>query len=377
MRARLASISALLVATCVQIACRVDNSGLGTMPVLPHDASSVGAAGSSGGPDASGLAGTTGAAGSGLAGAGDAGTTGAAGDTGAAGTAAAGTTGEAGTTGAAGDTGAAGTTGAAGDSGAAGAGAAGDSGAAGAGAAGTGAAGTGAAGTGAAGTGAAGAAGTGAAGTGAAGTGAAGTGALPCNVVTCANGCCDGNKCVTDARSNNKCGTGGGQCKACGKCEMCTNAGTCDVDPGSSWNVVCGSAVMATQPDFGMNWDPHSGAIGGTQPDPFCQFEMPANSVSPDTAGVTDTIIDSFAPTWNQVVSPQGKPVKAADLMSSAKTWRLWVGDDDGCTARGCVGQEACEINQPLTVGALRTGSVTHTNLGSCTSLTVKFTCAQ
>jgi hypothetical protein len=41
------------------------------------------------------------------------------------------------------------------------------------------------------------------------------------------------------------------------------------------------------------------------------------------------------------------------------------------------VGQVICEINQPLTVGALRAGQVTHQNLGGCISMTVKFVCEQ
>jgi hypothetical protein len=80
---------------------------------------------------------------------------------------------------------------------------------------------------------------------------------------------------------------------------------------------------------------------------------------------------------WNSDITPSGKAIKAADLMSSAKTWRLWIGDSDGCNAHGCLGQEICEIDQPLTAGALISGQVVHQNLGSCLSLTVKFTCQQ
>jgi hypothetical protein len=87
--------------------------------------------------------------------------------------------------------------------------------------------------------------------------------------------------------------------------------------------------------------------------------------------------MNSFDPVWNYDVTPSGIPIKASDLMSTSKTWRLWIGDDDGCTARGCFGQEICEIDQPLTAGALIDGQVTHQNLMSCLSMTVKFVCVQ
>jgi hypothetical protein len=209
--------------------------------------------------------------------------------------------------------------------------------------------------------------------TGAAGTGAGGT--APCGPTNCPGGCCDLGRCIT-ARTASRCGTGGGACKACSKCELCTNAGACDIDPGSSWTIVAGQATVATSPDSGPNWDPHGGQIGGIQPDPFCQFEMPTGTVTQEAAGVTDTIIDSFKPVWNQVISPQGKTILASDLMSSSKNWRIWVGDDDGCTVRdGCIGTEICEFSQPLTAGVLRAGQVTHENLQSCLSVTVKFVC--
>ncbi len=127
----------------------------------------------------------------------------------------------------------------------------------------------------------------------------------------------------------------------------------------------------------GGPWDPHPSSSDGAQPDPFCEFEMPAGQVSPTTAGVTATLPDTFTPVWNTDVTPQKKGIKASDLMSSAGTWRLWVGDADGCTAKdGCVGQEICEVDQPLTAAALLTGQASYQNLMSCVSLTVKFVCA-
>ncbi len=166
-------------------------------------------------------------------------------------------------------------------------------------------------------------------------------------------------------------------CSACGKCLLCNTSGVCDVDPSSTWDVVCGQATIAqTQPN-GATWDPHTPGPDGTAPDPFCQFEMPANTTNPNLGKSSPTLPDTFSPVWNADVTPSGNPIKASDLMSSAKTWRLWIGDDDGCTARGCVGQELCEIDQPLTAGALINGQVVRQNLGSCLSMTVKFVCAQ
>jgi hypothetical protein len=367
------------------LACRVDNSGLGVaeMPVLPHDGGGSGSAGAQGAAGDQGAAGMTGGAAGNLP-TGVGGALGAAGDPGS-GTAgaqgAAGDQGTAGAQGAAGDQGTAGAQGAAGDQGAAGAqGAAGDQGAAGtSGAAGTqGTAGaTGAAGSGGHG-GAAGDQGTagtsGVAGSG--GSGGAG-GATPpaCGPKTCANGCCDATgKCVA-GRTTDSCGHGGAACAPCGGCMLCNASGACDVDPSSTWDVVCVSAVVApTQPN-GQTWDPKSNGPNGPNPDPFCQFEMPANTTNPNQGASSPTIVDSFTPMWNYDVTPASGPIKASDLMSTAKTWRLWIGDDDGCTARGCVGQEICEIDQPLPASALVTGQLTRQNLASCISLTVKFVC--
>ena len=343
------------------LACRVDNSGLGVaeMPVLPHDSGvATGSAGSQGTAGVQGAAGTT----SGMAGdtvSGGGGVTGVAGDQG---------SGIAGAQGAAGDQGSAGN-GAAGDQGSAGNGAAGDQGGAGIGAAGTqGTAGIGAAGNGAAGKGAAGSGGSGGAG-----------GAPPpvCGPKTCMNGCCDASgKCVA-GQADDACGHGGAACAPCGGCLQCNTSGACEVDPSSVWDVVCGSAtIKQTQPN-GATWDPHTASADGTNPDPFCQFEMPANTTNPNLGKSSPTVMDSFTPLWNYDVTPSAKPIKASDLMSTAKTWRLWIGDDDGCTAHGCVGQEICEIDQPLEASAFVAGQITRTNLGSCISVTVKFVCAQ
>jgi hypothetical protein len=110
----------------------------------------------------------------------------------------------------------------------------------------------------------------------------------------------------------------------------------------------------------------------GTTPDPFCQFEMPAHDVTAVTAAVTPTVKDSYMPEWNFDVSPGGMAVKASALTGGSMTWRLWVGDDDGAG----MGQEICEIDQPLSEAALDTGQLVVANVASCLSLTVKFVCA-
>ena len=218
-------------------------------------------------------------------------------------------------------------------------------------------------------TGAAGSSATGAAGS----TGAAG--APACGPKTCPDGCCDNTgKCVA-GRSLDRCGDKGVACATCGKCQICNGSGTCDVDPSSTWDVVCYSATIASTQPSGMTWDPRGSAVDGVAPDPFCQFEMPANSLT--GARVSPSIADTYTPTWNYDITPNAKPIKAADLMSSVKTWRLWIGDDDGCNARGCMGQEICEIDQPLTAGSLLAGQLVEKNVGSCLSLTVKFVCEQ
>jgi hypothetical protein len=167
-------------------------------------------------------------------------------------------------------------------------------------------------------------------------------------------------------------GSDAGGCGPCQPCETCV-AGACKVDPASNWLIVCVSAQLSMTPPTGpgTTWDPKTGALGGTAPDPFCQFEMPAGSVTLATAGVTDTVVDSFTPTWGQTVSPAGKTVKASDLMSTSTTWRLWVGDDEG----NGTGQVACQIWQPLSANALHTGQLTVQNVSSCVSLTVQFLC--
>jgi hypothetical protein len=212
---------------------------------------------------------------------------------------------------------------------------------------------------------------------GASGGGATGTGGSPpppCGPGTCANGCCSGNTCV-HTRSATFCGNGGQACKACMPCEMCTGAFVCDIDPNSDWTIVAVSASVDSSPSRGGNWDPAGGMVGGKDPDLFCQFEQPPKVVNNTTTGVTDTIKDVFSASWNTVITPSGKFVKASDLMTTQKPWRLWVGDDDGCGLNGCVGETMCEIDPPLSASVLHTGTLTKDNYMFCKSLVLKFLC--
>jgi hypothetical protein len=85
---------------------------------------------------------------------------------------------------------------------------------------------------------------------------------------------------------------------------------------------------------------------------------------------VTDTVIDTLNPTWNQVISPAGMTVSASTLMANNPTWQIWVGDDDGALA-----DVACTYRQPITAAQLMAGQLVINNLMSCNSLTLKFTC--
>ena len=115
---------------------------------------------------------------------------------------------------------------------------------------------------------------------------------------------------------------------------------------------------------------------GGSAPDPFCEFENPAGQVSSTTAGVTDTIVDDATATWNQVITPPGMTIAASALMANNPTWKIWVGDDDGCNGpSGCLGDIACTYESTIPETALRAGEITISNRMSCTSLKLQFVC--
>jgi hypothetical protein len=367
----------LAAASLLVLSCGVDESGLNQKPFLPHDAAATDAAGVAGAAGgASGTAGVGGSTPSGVAGvgggisgvagtgsAGDAGTTGGDG----------GTPGTGGTTGVAGEGGAAGMGGDSGVAGAAGGGVAGLGGVGGGGVAGMGGGGVGGGGLagvgGSAGGGGAGIGG-GAGGRGGAGSGGRGGTTGVCNQFNCSDGCCDSGTCVRQ-RTAQKCGSGGQACAACGGCQLCTTLGQCRIDSASRWTIIAVSATLS-----GGGWDRNFGDMGGSAPDPFCEFENPAGQVSSTTAGVTDTIVDDATATWNQVITPPGMTVAASTLMANNPTWQIWVGDDDGCSGpSGCLGDIACTYTSSIPETALRAGEITISNRMSCSSLKLQFVC--
>jgi hypothetical protein len=389
-------LTVLALGTAVIASCGVDQSGLGSMPFLPHDASMSGAGGAAGAtgtpgsagasaPGSAGMGGTggtviSGTAGSGAAGSGgDAGTAGAGNSAGTGGNGNAGNAGSNGNAGNAGSNGNAGTAGDNGNPGTAGdtAGTAGTTGSGGT----TGNPGTAGSTGGAAGdtvgtAGAGGSAGVtgnggrgGFAGNGLAGHGGTG-GTIPCNSSTCSNGCCkDATTCIR-MRSAMQCGSNGAACSPCGGCQICSGSGQCQIDPMSRWTIIAESAQLKPS-----TWDRSSGQIGGSLPDPFCEYENPAGQVSTTTAGVTDTVVDTLNPTWNQVISPANMTVSASTLMANNPTWQIWVGDDDGCSTPSCLADVACSIRQPITAGQLMAGKAVFVSQQMCNSVTIDFVC--
>ena len=118
------------------------------------------------------------------------------------------------------------------------------------------------------------------------------------------------------------------------------------------------------------------GELGGRPPDPFCEYENPAGQVTSSTAGVTDTLTDTYNPVWNQEITPPGMTVAASTLMANSPAWQIWVGDDDGCSGPGgCLGDVACTIRQTITEAQLRAGQLVVTNRGDCDEVTIGLVC--
>ncbi len=213
-------------------------------------------------------------------------------------------------------------------------------------------------------------------GRGAAGAGghAGGSGAR-CSALNCL-GCCAGTVCVTTPTAQ-QCGTRGAACTACAPCRTCSALGQCTLDPKSQWTIVAESAQVTKSPLGGGNWDPPHGDVGGAAPDLFCEFENPAGSVTPTTAGVTSTVTDSDSATWDQTITPAGLTVSASALMAAKPAWRIWVGDEDCSSPNNCTsGQTACAYQQPISAANLMSGSLTIANVQSCVSVNLKFVCA-
>jgi len=173
-------------------------------------------------------------------------------------------------------------------------------------------------------------------------------------------------------RSAMQCGAMGAACAPCGGCQICSAMGACKIDSMSRWTITAVSAQLS----LSNNWDRSFGEIGGTAPDPFCEFENPAGQVTTTTAGVTDTLTDTYNPKWNQVITPVGMTVSASTLMANSPTWQIWVGDDDGCNpGQTCLGDVACTFKSPITEAQLKAGELVLTNRQNCNSLTLGLVC--
>jgi hypothetical protein len=206
-----------------------------------------------------------------------------------------------------------------------------------------------------------------------------------CGPATCANGCCEGNSCIT-ARTDARCGNGGAACGACGKCFRCATAGgSCEVDPASTWRMICATAVVAaTQPD-GQPWDatqgggpggpgngmgpgqgPAPGMAAAELPDPTCRLSNVLWTADASTA----VLMNTLTPAWNESITPT--PLTAGELMSQAMPWSITVSDDDERISSDLV----CKVTPQLTTADFAAGDVTFTNVQSCTKLSVHLICA-
>ena len=208
---------------------------------------------------------------------------------------------------------------------------------------------------------------------GARGTGGAGGAPGRCGPATC-NGCCAGTVCVPLPTAR-QCGSRGAACTACGACQLCSAAGQCALDPGSQWTIAVENARVTTLAPNGGFWDPAKGDEGGVAPDLFCEYENPANDVSPTTAGVTATLVDVYSAAWNTTITPAGVTVSASALMAAKPAWRIWVGDEDCSKPNVCgQGQIACSYQQPITAAALTSGSsFASRTIQNCLALNLQF----
>jgi len=227
---------------------------------------------------------------------------------------------------------------------------------------------------GAAGQAAGGRAGSSSAGGGGAGAGGSGTGGASCGPTSCADGCCMEGTCVR-GHTNDRCGMGGVACGACTHCFKCSSQGRCDLDPGSTWNVVCGSATIQSTSANGTVWDPQfgmggvgSGDFTGTPPDPVCQF-LSGTTLQKQTAIQVDTL----TPTWNTVISPGNSSVKT--LMSTASRWSVRIVDDDGGGAFS-LPEEICQVTPSPTAEDFSAGQLSFDSVGRCVHLSLQLVCA-
>jgi len=175
------------------------------------------------------------------------------------------------------------------------------------------------------------------------------------------------------------CGMGGVACGMCARCFKCSATGSCDVDPMSTWSVLCDSATIDATTATGGAWDPNSGpgsggpggpgnSNGSTLPDPVCQYLM-GTTIQKQTAAQTDTL----TPMWNAVVSPTA--ISAKTLMSTVTRWSVKIVDDD---AQGgfSSSDDICEVEPTVTSDDFAAGQLDFDKVGRCAHLSLQLACA-
>jgi len=214
-------------------------------------------------------------------------------------------------------------------------------------------------------------------------SGAAGAGgALACGPKTCATGCCDGDRCVT-THTTDKCGANGAACTKCNSCFRCSNAGACEVDPMSTWKIVCVAATLSSTKSNFQSWDQWDqmngpgGPIGGggpgnnstdLLPDPFCQLSV---GIGDNVVGTTAILDNTTTPRWNEAITSALSPLTAGQLTSQSTPWAITVQDDDGKDRP----ELACRVAPQLTASDFVSTDVTFNNVQSCLTLNLHLTC--
>ena len=184
-----------------------------------------------------------------------------------------------------------------------------------------------------------------------------------------------GATCVRDHTADH-CGVGGVACAMCAHCFKCSASGSCDLDPVSTWNVVCGSATIDATTATGAAWDPNSGQGGpggpgnstASLPDPVCEY-LTGATLQKQTATQTDTL----TPVWNAVITPAASSAKT--LMSTVTRWSVRIIDDDA-TGAFSSSDDICQVTPTLTADDFSAGQVTFDSVGRCAHLALQLVCA-
>jgi hypothetical protein len=142
--------------------------------------------------------------------------------------------------------------------------------------------------------------------------------------------------------------------------------GTCSPQESARWNVICVSATV-TPTRNGAAWDPATPLA--PLPDPYCQL-----TVDGDFRGTTDSEAETLTPRWNQSVSGGngGANLTTAVLTGPMSRWEISVLDSDESTD-----DPICAVSGRLTPADLAAGTVVFSNKESCSTLTVKVSCAE